>query len=209
MFTSQTPRFSPVATATAPARRGHQGNPVPASPPPHRPHAPRRRGGGRGGADSRPGPQPGSQLRSPRLGRRSRSRPASPVCVSIPSSPILDPRPHPSRPQPCPASSPHAARSDSPRAPGSRRGAACPAGSARGAGPGPGASSGSRLRPRPARRPPALRARRLPAWPPPASAAAPPLPPPTPPGPGPARPPLGRCGSRREQPRVPWTRAEY
>lgn len=33
IFTSQTPRFSPVATATAPARRGHQGNPVPASPP--------------------------------------------------------------------------------------------------------------------------------------------------------------------------------
>lgn len=33
IFTSQTPRFSLVATATAPARRGHQGNPVPASPP--------------------------------------------------------------------------------------------------------------------------------------------------------------------------------
>lgn len=33
ILTSQTPRFSPVATATAPARRGHQGNPVPASPP--------------------------------------------------------------------------------------------------------------------------------------------------------------------------------
>lgn len=70
---------------------------MPASPPPHRPHAPRRRGGGRGGADSRPGPQPGSQLRSPSLGRRSRSRPASRVCVSIPSGPILDPRPYPSR----------------------------------------------------------------------------------------------------------------
>lgn len=36
IHTSQTPRFSPVAKATAPARRGHQGNPVPASsPPPH------------------------------------------------------------------------------------------------------------------------------------------------------------------------------
>lgn len=75
ILTSQTPWFSPVATATAPARRGHQGNPVPASPPlpitgvppPPQAAAVWRVGGAMGGKDSDSRPRMGGSRPTIRL----------------------------------------------------------------------------------------------------------------------------------------------